>query len=191
MKELKDLEGRPTIRVPAVVIHGQQHTDAGGSALWRVEEWTDDKHKQLVARRFFPNAGQDLQAIVGAAGSPSWVVLAHLAVRGDGVVLPYYANVIDGEIGSETAYALQRFLLDQRFIINVSDIDGKWSDKTSTRFQEFVGWAPSGRRGERGLGERHHQGVAAISRAKRVSSAAYHRPERQYFRLPVCVLRSL
>ena len=85
--------------------------------------------------------------------------------RGDAVVLPYYANVIDGEIGFETAYALQRFLLDQRFIINVSDIDGKWSDKTSTRFQEFVGWAPSGRRGERGLGERHHQGVAAISRA--------------------------
>ena len=38
--------------------------------MWRVEEWTgDDKHKQPVVRRFFPNAAHDLQGIVGAAGS--------------------------------------------------------------------------------------------------------------------------
>ena len=139
LRDLKDLQARPTIRVPAVVIHGQQDTDAGGSELWRVEEWTgDDKNKQLVARRFFPKAGHDLQRIVSAEGSLSWALLAHWAVRGDAVVLPYYANVIDGEVGSETAYALQRFLLDQKFIINVSDIDCNWGDKTSMRFQEFV-----------------------------------------------------
>ena len=39
VKELSNLSARPAIRVPVMLIHGDEETDAGGSAMWRVKEW--------------------------------------------------------------------------------------------------------------------------------------------------------
>ena len=131
--ELQALSARPVIRVPAVLIHGRKDSDKGGSALFRIQEWADKEH---FARRFWPDEGHSLD-IVGAKRSLSWGNLAHWAVRGEAVVLPYYADSIDGNVGALTAYALQRFLADQGFF-DPKDIDSDWGDETTKRFQEFL-----------------------------------------------------
>ena len=96
VKELKQLRARPAIRVPAVLIHGQQDSDDGGSALWRVQEWAEAEN---FVRCFYPDEGHTT-AIVGASGSPQYSQLATWAREGNHAVLGEATAVVGNEDGT-------------------------------------------------------------------------------------------
>lgn len=80
VEELRSLSARPVIRVPAVLVHGELESDAGGSAPWRIREWAESEAFEAC---FYPRGVGHSPSVVGADGSPSWPVLTKWAISGE------------------------------------------------------------------------------------------------------------
>ncbi|CAL1143344.1 unnamed protein product [Cladocopium goreaui] len=64
--ELREMTARPAIKVPAMLVHGDCETDAGGSALWRVKEWAQAEN---FARCYFPEGlGHSMDIVEAGPG---------------------------------------------------------------------------------------------------------------------------